>query len=410
MSSKVLMIILDGIADRPIDNKTPLLVAKTPNLDSLAMRGINGIMDPISPGIRAGSDVGHLALLGYDPYKYYTGRGPIEAAGTGINIKEGDIAFRANFATVEEKDGSFFEKKVIDRRAGRFSQTDELVEAVMDELSLDTEFILKRGSGHRAALILRGEDLSDKISDVDPKKEGKPPKKAIPLVSEEAAINTARLVNKFSEGSHDILRKHSLNKALYEKGRLPANALLLRGPGKVPRIESFKEKYGLSLGVVTGTSLIKGIGKMLGGIVIDVEGATGSPDTNIEGKIKAALDAIKRFDVVILHIKAFDELAHDGDFQGKVRFIEKVDKALTPILSLNNCCIVVTADHSTPISVRNHSGDPVPVTLVDENVRRDRIDSFDEFSAPSGGLCRIRGLDLMPIIMDLIGVAEKYGA
>jgi 2,3-bisphosphoglycerate-independent phosphoglycerate mutase len=409
---KVLLVVIDGVSDR--GSKTPLSCANTPNLNKLAEMGINGIMDPIAPGIRPGSDTGHLALLGYDPFKYYTGRGPIEAAGAGIDVKPGDIAFRVNFGTVEGE-GKIFDKVVVDRRAGRISDTDELVKAVNEGIDLSdsgVEFIFRRGSGHRGALVFRGEGLSDKITDTDPKKIGEKVKICKPLIDDENAKRTAEIINYFMEKAHEILDKHPLNEERAKKGLLKANVLLLRGVGVVPHIPPFEERYGMKLAVIAGTTLIKGIGRILGGDVIEVEGATGNKQTNLKGKVDATLKALESHDFVLLHIKATDELGHDGDFEGKKEFIEKIDKHLEPLLSLDfsKVCLVVTADHSTPVMVKDHTGDPVPITIVHEGVRVDDVKEFSELTAYKGGLCRIRGLDLMNIVMDLIDKAKKFGA
>ena len=413
---KILLIVVDGISDRPIEGKTPLSEAKTPNMDEISSIGINGIMDIIAPGIRPGSDTGHLALLGYNPFEYYSGRGPIEAAGAGVKIYPGDIAFRVNFGTVEGE-GSIFNKIVVDRRAGRISETQPLIDAIVENVKLDVEFILAKGSGHRGALVLRGDRLSDKVSDTDPKVIGKKVKRCKPLVSEnddeyEIAKYTSDIVNDFMEKSHVILESHPLNKEREKKGLLKANALLLRGVGKVPHIPSFEDRYGMKLAVISGTTLIKGIGKILGGELIEIEGVTGSKDTNIKGKVEGAIKSLNDYDFVLLHFKASDEYGHDGDFEGKMKFIEKIDRELKAILELDfsKVCLVLTADHSTPVAVREHTADPVPVAIVYEGVRVDDVKKFSEFEAYKGGLCRIRGMDLMNIILDLINKAKKFGA
>ncbi len=409
--SKILLVVIDGISDRPINGKTPLSSAKTPVLDSFAEEGICGIMDPISPGIRTGSDTGHLALLGYPPEKYYPGRGPIEAAGVGIELKPGDIAFRVNFATVEDRGGSFFDKIVVDRRAGRFSNTDELVKSINDEVDLDVEFIFRRGPGHRAALVLR-DSLSDRITGTDPKKEGKTPVRSHPVSDNPSAddVRSAETVNIFSEKVHHILKNHPVNIERAMSGELPANAILLRGPGRMPHIESFKSRFGLSLSIISGTALIRGVGRILGGEILEVEGATGGKDTDVDAKVERAIESVKTHDFTLLHIKAPDEYGHDGDFDGKKKFIERVDRALKPLTQLKDCYIAITSDHSTPVMVRDHSGDPVPVVICGEGVRKDDVKSFNELTCYKGGLCRIRGLDLVPILLDLAGVAKKYGA
>ncbi|AIY89430.1 phosphoglycerate mutase [Geoglobus acetivorans] len=407
---KVLMVIVDGMSDRGNGNTTPLKSAHSPNLDFLAERGITGIMDTIRPGIRPGSDTAHFSILGYDPFEYYTGRGPIEAAGAGIDVKPGDIAFRVNFGTVEGE-GSIFDKIVVDRRAGRIQDKEELVRAINENVKLDgVEFILANASGHRAALVFRGEGLSDRITDSDPKKEGRAVKRVEPLDS--SAEFTAEIVNEFIEKSHEVLENHPLNAERAEAGLPKANVLLLRGVGKAVHVPEFEERYGLKAAFVAGTTLIKGIGRLIGADVIENSKFTGSRDTDLNLKVETALKALETHDFVLLHIKAPDEFGHDGDFDGKKEFIERVDQAITPLreLDFSRVCLTVLSDHSTPVSVRDHSADPVPVMIVHDGVRRDDVKAFNEFEVYKGGLCRIRGEDLMNIILDLIGKAKKFGA
>ncbi|MDI9641940.1 MAG: 2,3-bisphosphoglycerate-independent phosphoglycerate mutase [Archaeoglobales archaeon] len=403
----LLMFILDGLPDRPIKGKTPLSIAKKPNLDKIAEIGINGIMDTISPGIRPGSDTSHLALLGYDPYKFYTGRGPIEAAGVGIDLKPGDVAFRANFATVVGS-GNIFDKVVVDRRAGRIENTEELIEA-LNEIDLSVDFEVAKATGHRAVVVFRGE-LSAELSETDPKVVGEKVKKCKPL--SESAKNSAEIVNEFMIKAHEILEKHSLNVEREQKGLSKANAILLRGAGVMKEIPRFEENYGLKLTVVSATALIKGVGKIVGGEVLTPDGATGNKRTDIKAKINSALDSLKRSDVVLLHIKAPDEIGHDRDFEGKVEFIEKLDTHLGKLLELDfsKNCLIVTSDHSTPVRVGEHTADPVVVSVVHEGVRVDEVKNFSEFSAPKGGLCRIRGMDLLNIALDLLDLSKKFGA
>ncbi|MCX8172069.1 MAG: 2,3-bisphosphoglycerate-independent phosphoglycerate mutase [Archaeoglobaceae archaeon] len=401
------MFVIDGLPDRPVNGKTPLIVAKKPNLDKIAEIGINGIMDTISPGVRPGSDTSHLALLGYDPYRFYTGRGPIEAAGVGINLRPGDIAFRANFATVAGS-GSIFDKIVVDRRAGRIEDTEDLVEA-LNEINLPVDFVVAKATGHRAVVVFR-EVFSADLSETDPKVVGEKVRKCRPL--SDSAKRAAEIVNEFMVKAHEVLESHSLN-ALREKKGLPkANAILLRGAGIMKEIPSFRERYGLNLEVISATALIKGVGRLVGGSTITPPGATGNRRTDIKAKLNAALDSMKKNDVVLLHIKAPDEIGHDRDFKGKVDFIEKLDTHLEIFLDLDfsENCLIVTSDHTTPVSVGEHTADPVIVSIVHEGVRVDDVREFNEFAAPKGGLCRIRGMDLLNISLDLLNLSEKFGA
>ncbi len=407
---KILMVIIDGLSDRSLNGTTPLKSANTPNMDFIAKIGINGIMDTINPGIRPGSDTAHLSILGYDPFKFYTGRGPIEACGAGIEVKPGDIAFRVNFGTVKGE-GSVFDKIVVDRRAGRIQDKDELIKAINSEVSLDgIEFILGNASGHRAALVFRGKDLSDKITDSDPKREGERVKRVRAL--DESAEFTARMANEFIEKSHEILDSHPFNLEREKAGLPKANVLLLRGVGKALHIPSFEERYGMRLAVIAGTTLIKGVGRLVKADVIEDDRFTGSKNTDLHLKVKKALEMLETHDFVLLHIKATDEFGHDGDFDGKRKFIEKVDSAIKPFLELDfsEVCFVMLSDHTTPVTARDHTADPVPVVIVFNEVRRDDVKAFNEFESYKGGLCRINGRDLMNILLDLIGKAKKFGA
>ncbi len=401
IAKKILLVILDGASDRPVKGKTPLQLANTPNLDKIASMGISGIMDPIAPGIRPGSDVAHLALLGYDPYEIYTGRGPFEAAGASIPVKKGDIAFRCNFAT---KRGDV----IADRRAGRIRGTGELVRAVQEGVHLDVTFMFEKSAGHRAALVLRGSGLDSDVSDSDPKHDGEAVRNVRALKPD--AERTARILNEFTKQAESILERHPLNVGRVKAGKPPANTIITRGAGMVPDIKTFSEKYGLKGAVIAATALVIGIGRICGLNYIETKGATGGVDSNIDAKVKNAIDALKKHDFVLLSIKGTDEASHDGDVKKKIKFISKIDEILAPIIDLKDTLIVVTADHSTPVAVRDHSADPVPVMIAGPGVRADNVCAYDEVSAATGGLNRIRSVNLMPILMDLVNKTKKFGA
>lgn len=405
--NQVLLVVIDGLSDRPIRklaNLTPLEAAKKPNLNTLAKRGIQGLMHTISPGVRPGSDVAHLSLLSYNPYKYYPGRGPFEAAGLGMDFKVGDLAFRGNFATVSRN------LTILNRRAGRIDKTEELVK-LLNGIKIDTyQFFLKKGVGHRVAVILRGKNLNEKVTDTDPHFEGKKVLTTRPKISDQNAKKTAKVINQFTKKCYEILDGAPLNKKRRMTGLPPANIILLRGAGKFTKIPSFKEKTGFSSAMIAGGGLYKGIGKFLKMRVLEVKGATGTPETNLKEKVKKALWALSHFDFVFLHIKGTDSLAEDGNYLGKKKFIEKIDKAIKPLLSLKETLIVLTSDHSTSSSLRIHTADPVPLLIVGEEIRTDETVSFDERSASTGRLGHIRGEELMPIIKDQLGRAPLMGA
>ncbi len=407
---KGIIMIIDGMADRPIKElgyKTPLEAAVTPNMDKMAENGICGIMDPIRPGIRAGSDTSHISILGYDPYEVYTGRGPFEAAGVGVDVLPGDIAFRCNFSTADESG------IITDRRAGRIREgTEEIAQSIDGmELDEDVEVIFKESTGHRAVLVLRGNGLSDQISDADPKHDGKPPKKVFALDETEEAVKTADILNKFVQKSYALLKDHPVNLKRIESGENPANIIIPRGAGAVPKVKSFGEKYGLNPVCIAETGLIKGIAIIAGMKLIDIEGATGGIDTNLEniknGIIKTAS---KDYNFMLINVDGADEAGHDGQMEEKVKFIEKVDSVIGELMKIEDVYFILTADHSTPISTMDHTGDPVPIVITGPEVRVDDVKKFNERSAANGGLCRIRGNNVMDILMDLMNISTKFGA
>jgi len=401
--AKALLLICDGLGDRPsIEGKTPLQAANTPYLDEISKEGINGLMDTISPGIVPGSDTAHLAILGYDPYKYYPGRGVFEALGADMELCEGDVAFRANFATVDDK------MRIIDRRAGRKGSKD-LAEA-LNGLEIDhTKIKFTNTTEHRCALVLKGENLSKAVSDVDTHEAGSEVKKCVPLEEGEKELKTANIVNEFVSQSYDILNEHPVNKERRERGELPANIILLRGAGSYGEVSAMKDRFGFGAACIAGASLYKGVAKYLGMVVVPVEGATGIADTNLNNKAEATLHALEKHDFVFLHVKATDSMGHDGDFEGKKYMISRIDKELVARIKDVDAYITVTADHSTPVSIKRHSSDPVPIVIKGEGVRKDGITKFDEVSAASGGLGRIRGVDLMPILSDFMGFYTMFG-
>ncbi|RLE53644.1 MAG: 2,3-bisphosphoglycerate-independent phosphoglycerate mutase [Candidatus Methanomethylicota archaeon] len=412
-SLKILLIIGDGMADRPINelnHKTPLEVANTPNMDEIARQGITGIMDVLDPGIPPGSAPAHLAILGYDPYKNYTGRGAFEALGIGLILSDGDVAFRCNFATVDD------DLVVVDRRAGRYvNEGDELAEA-LNGLKLssapDVEVIFKHSIEHRAVLVFRGKNLSRMVTSTDPGKTGLKVLKAKPLTNDESSIRTAKALNEFTMKSHEILRNHPANKLRVSRGLLPANIILSRGAGTLPKVQSIEKKFRIRSACIAGVALIKGVCKALGFEVLNVPGATGGLDSNLRAKAKAAIEAIEKYDFVLVSVKGTDAASHDGLLEEKIRMIEKVDEMVGVILDridLESVCIAITADHATPISVRNHVGDPVPVAISSPTVIPDDVSSFSERASLRGGLGRIRGINLMPIMLNYSLRCKKFG-
>ncbi len=403
---KILLIIADGLGDRPFESfggMTSLQAARKPNLNLLASEGMIGLIDPIKPGIVPGSDTSHLNYLGYDPFRYYTGRGPFEAMGTGLTLKGGDIAFRANFATVDDKG------VVVDRRAGRIREgTPELAKHLNMKIE-DVEVLFKEGTEHRAALVLRGEGISTNVTDNDPHAENLMPKE-IHETSPDGK-KTARILNEFYRSSRSILNEQPLNKKRKEEGLRPANSVLYRGGGIVPVLPRFTEKYSMKGGYVAGVALVSGICRLVGLKDFTPEGVTGSTDTNVKAKFAAAVGALKEVDFVLVNVKGTDIAGHDGNGIAKKEFIEKIDAAFADTIMKIRDEIVIcfTGDHSTPASEKEHTSDPVPILLRYPGCRRDGVGEFDEISAKDGYL-RLTGSDLMNVLLSSANRAEKYGA
>ncbi len=418
---RAIILIQDGVGDRPVPElgyRTPLQVARKPNMDTIADTGITGLMDPIEPGVRPGTDTGHIALFGYDPYKYYPGRGPLEAAGIGVSLEPGDVALRCNIATVREEDGKLI---VVDRRAGRIrgDHVKILVEALNKEIGevdgVKVEFY--PATEHRVVMVLRGEGLSPDISDSDPgtAKEGSPVKKVEPLSNTEEARRTARIVDEVVRRSYMVLKDHPLNKERMKKGLLPGNIVITRGAGMVPRgLVKFPDLFHATAYVVAEEATVVGAARILGIEGEIPEGSTATLDTDLDSIYRAAMRAYdKGYEIIFIHIKGPDIAGHDNDPYGKIRIIERTDEMLGKILreiDREKTIIALAADHSTPCTVRDHSGDPVPIAITGPGVRRDNVRRYDEYACMYGGLGRIRGPSLIRIILDLMNKPLKWGA
>ena len=410
-----IMIVADGMADRPhpkLKGLTPLEVAETPNMDRVAIEGVCGIHDPISPGVPPGSDVANLALLGYEALEVYSGRGAFEALGAGIELNPGDVAFRCNFATVNEN------LVVLDRRAGRIStkEAEKLAEALKNlklESYPEVEVEFVNTVEHRAVLVLRGEKLSNKISDTDPGKTGLKVMECKPLENSFEAKRTAEIVNVIMRKFYNILKEHPVNLERKKAGFPIANIVLLRGAGIRPEIETLKEKYGIKAVAVCAVPLVKGVCIAVGMKTLEVPGATGGYDTNLRAKAEAALKALEESDFVYLHVKATDLASHDKNPEKKIEVIERVDEMLGLILdriNLDKTYLVLTADHTTASITGEHEGDPVPVVITGLGVRKDDVRKFTERECAKGGIGRIRAKHIMPTVMNLIGKMKKLGA
>ncbi|MFC1708983.1 alkaline phosphatase family protein [Candidatus Omnitrophota bacterium] len=424
-TKKILYIILDGLGDLPIEalgNKTPLEAALTPKMDMLAQSGKTGILYPVEKGIAPESDIAVISLLGYDAHKYYTGRGPLESFAEGLEVNDGDLAFRVNFATVED-DGF----TIKDRRVGRDLTTEEataLCKEMNSKVALSSGTCEFRNTiGHRGILIIRGmrSRLSGWVTNTDPAydREGvfgvAKEKFELKVAKAEAmpgyetnneALESAKLINEFTEKSHKVLQESAINKKRIADGKLPANIILSRDAGDhLPKFPKLSELFGgLKVGSFVEMPVEKGIALLTGMAVVDVPSRTGHVDVDYGVWAKVAAQEIQKFDGLYIHIKGPDEPGHDGDYKAKKENVEAIDKFFfAPLLSkidLKNTIIAVTADHSTPCSMKAHSADPVPLIVCGGGIEPDGSMSFSEKAARLGSLGEILGRELLEKLVD----------
>ena len=409
LKKKILIVVMDGLGDRgckELGGLTPLQATDTPNLDWFTRNGIAGTCDTVDIGIRPGSDTSHLSILGYDPLEVYTGRGPFEAAGIGLIGRRGDVAFRCNFSTCDEG------MSITDRRAGRIDKPDttELVRALAGIRIDGVEAIVKESTEHRAALILRGPGLSPEVTDVDSHDNG-PLNRSKGLTPE--AEFTAGVLNEFVRESYERLRDHPVNTRRAAEGLPPANIIVPRGAGSFPDIQPFPEKHGLKAACVAGVGMIKGICGVCGLDVIDLpDDCTGGCSSNFISKARAAMRTLEEYDFVLMNVKAPDVCGHDFDPLRKCEVVRRLDEMAGHIRESfrDDMVIVFTADHSTPCSLGDHSGDPVPIAVYTPGNVRDDAVTFSESGCTHGRIGRIRGKQIVPMCMDLADRAEKFGA
>jgi len=422
---KLLYVIIDGMGDLPAENlgnKTPLEFAETPNMDSLAGKGKLGLMYTVGRGIAPESHVAAISILGYDPHAHYIRRGPIEAYGAGLDVIDGDLALRCNFATLGPNG------VIVDRRAGRNLTTEEafeLAQAINEMVKLEShpaEFKFKSTVGYRGVLVIRGKNLllSDMISVMDPvysrvaelevakSNTNMILRECIPLEDSESAKVSADLVNEFVFKSHRILEEHEVNKKREAEGKLKANAIIVRGAGNaLPRFFNICEKYGVSFACLADMPVEKGVARLAGMHLIEVP----PPSRDLEGdcllRAKKLLDSLERFDCFYIHIKGPDEPGHDGNSLLKAKMIASIDNFffgnILPKIDLKDTIICVTADHSTPCRARAHTDDPVPLLISGGKIKSDGIEKFSEKECRRGSLGILeRGTMLMPLLMEAL--------
>lgn len=387
-NTKAVLLIADGIGGTTINGRTELETAKIPNLDNLARKGSLGLHYPVGYGITPGSGPGHLALFGYDPIKNQIGRGILEALGSGMIVKKGDLAVRGNFATM--KNGL-----ITDRRAGRISteKCAELVEKIRKNLDkiADVTFDIKAAKDYRFAVVFHGEGLYDNIEDADPQQTGLAPVPAIPR--DDKSKRASEIVNKFIFAVNDILR-----------GEEPANTCLIRGFANTPDIQPFAEKFGMRAQGIAVYPMYKGLARLVGMDVVD------GIDT-IDEEIERLFSSYVEYDFHFLHFKYADSAGEDGDFDRKVAMIQEFDSIIPRVLALEPDVIVVTGDHSTPSSLRLHSWHPVPILIAGKFAFQDDATRFTEREAGKNGILgHIPGQAIMMYILANCGRLAKFGA
>jgi len=423
---KIIYIILDGLADSPIDElegKTPLEAASTPKMDRLAGMGKTGLVYPVAKDIAPESDVAVISLLGYEAKKYYTGRGPLEAFAEGLNIVEGNLALRVNFAT-SEADG----QSIKDRRVGRNLTTEEacaLAKEINSKVTLSgATFEFKNTVGHRGVLVIRGirARLSGWITNTDPAYKRKDLfsvaseefrnflEEAKPIVGYEestAAKEAALLLNEFTQKSHKVLDESAVNKKRLSENKLPANLILSRDAGdSLPIFPPIGGLYNnIKFGCFVQMPVERGIALLTGMEIIEVPSSSGHLDVDYPVWVKVALDSIKKFDGIYIHIKGPDEPGHDGDFITKKKIIEAIDEFffsnLIAGIDLNSHIICVTSDHCTACNIKAHSSLPVPLLISGGGIRPDGTLSFSEKTARLGSLGELKGREILPLLVKL---------
>ena len=393
---KYVVILGDGMADEPIEalgNMTPLEYAKTPVLDKLSKKSEVGLCHTIPEGLKPGSDVANMSVLGYDAKANYSGRSPLEALSIGVPMKDTDIAFRCNIVSITDDPAlSFEEQTIVDHSSSEISTEDcaVLLEAVRKELEND-EFKFYVGTSYRHCLIQDHGEVIDLVQPHDVL--GTTIGQHLP--KQEAFRN-------MMEKSFEILKNHPLNIERKKQGLNPANCCWFWGAGTKPMLSSFEEKTGKKGMMVSAVDLLKGIavGTSMG--VAKFEGATGGLETNYEGKVKAALDSVKNgYDFAYIHVEAPDEMGHQGSVERKVKAIEYLDsRVIGPVYEGlkemgEDFRILVMPDHPTPIRCRTHTSDPVPYLLYDSTVNRDEKWNYNEKDAKAGGIYEPVGHHLM---------------
>lgn len=411
--NKGILIILDGLGDRGIPafgGRTPLETARTPNMDHLATSGQTGLIDPMVPGLPVSTHTATSLLFGLPlGVAAQLTRGPVEATGIGIANDPDAIYIRGNFATIEQINDHF---RVIDRRAGRINEGTTALASSLGEIDLGDgiKASLHTATQHRVVIKLSGPGLSAKITNTDPCDQDRENRlldcQAIDS-TDSAALRTAAAVNRLTTLVFEKLSVHPINQARREAGVPPANSIICRCPGRLPRLHTLNQRFGLKTAVVAGEKTVLGLAAMLGYSAISEPGFTSLPNTDLDSKIMHVKEALRSHDLVYLHIKGPDICSHDLNPTAKCELLERIDEALAPLLS-EDLVIGITGDHSTDSNTGRHTGDPVPSLLCAPQGRVDDTRSFGESACAHGGLGRINSCGFLASMLDLMNVLDNY--
>lgn len=390
-NSRIVFVVLDGLGGLPVNGKTELEYASTPNLDALAKESACGLHVPVAFGITPGSGPGHLGIFGYDPQEFQIGRGILEALGLGLDVKNTDIAVRCNYATIREG-------VIVDRRAGRIptEQSRKLTGLLQSEIkSIDgVEITFAPGMEHRFAVRLRFpyalEPDAASIPDTDPQKEGKVP--LAPTPQSKSAEKVTPVIAKLIDSAQNILKDED-----------KANFILTRGFSGLPHIPVFENAFGLKALAIANYPMYRGLAKLVGMEAPAVEGT-------VEDEIKFLRENYNEYDFFFMHVKKIDSYGEDGNFEGKAVRIEEFDALLPQILDLRPDVLVITGDHSTPAVMKGHSWHPVPVLLKSPYVLGGLCSAFSERECTKGELGIFPAVNIMPLILANAGRLKKFGA
>lgn len=403
---KYVVLLCDGMADTKNDvlgGKTPMELAHKPFMDKLAEKAMVGMCRTVADGLKPGSDVANLSVMGYDPTVCYTGRSPLEAASIGIDLKDTDVTLRCNLVTLSDHE-KFEEKVMVDYCAGDIStkEAEEIIKTVEEKLGNEI-YKFYSGVSYRHCLVVNGgtTDLGEMT----------PPHDISGRVIGEYLSDSenAKPLIDLMKKSNEFLKDHPVNIDRVKRGLRPANTIWLWGEGTKPQVQNFREKNGVTGCVVSAVDLLKGIGKCAGMLTPEVEGATGYLDTNFEGKTKAGIKALKDgYDLIYLHFEAPDECGHRGEAENKVKAIEYIDeRALKLCLeyfedSGENFRILIMPDHPTPLETKTHSREPVPFMIYDSRKDLGGVESFTEENAEKTGVFIEHGPSVMDLLLEKI--------